>query len=63
MGHEKGSFPGAAAKHLPGKFEKAEGGTRFLDENRGRYDTAMQASCARAGKRGEVESVVGADSD
>ena len=31
FGHEKGSFTGAAAKHL-GKFEQADGGTLFLDE-------------------------------
>ena len=31
FGHEKGSFTGAAARHL-GKFEQAERGTIFLDE-------------------------------
>src|SRR5205823_26284 len=31
FGHEKGSFTGAAARHV-GKFEQAERGTLFLDE-------------------------------
>jgi two-component system response regulator AtoC len=31
FGHEKGSFTGAALRHL-GKFEQADGGTLFLDE-------------------------------
>jgi transcriptional regulator of acetoin/glycerol metabolism len=31
FGHEKGSFTGAAARHI-GKFEQAGGGTLFLDE-------------------------------
>ncbi len=32
FGHEKGSFTGAAGRHV-GKFEQAEHGTIFLDEN------------------------------
>src|SRR5205807_8936277 len=31
FGHEKGSFTGAAGRHV-GKFEQAEHGTLFLDE-------------------------------
>src|SRR5438094_4005225 len=31
FGHEKGSFTGAAGRHI-GKFEQAQGGTIFLDE-------------------------------
>lgn len=57
FGHEKGSFTGAAAKHL-GKFEQAEGGTLFLDEI-GDMPLSMQAKLLRVLEEGEVERVGG----
>ncbi len=57
FGHEKGSFTGAAAKHL-GKFEQADGGTLFLDEI-GDMPVAMQAKLLRVLEEGEVERVGG----
>jgi two-component system nitrogen regulation response regulator NtrX len=57
FGHEKGSFTGAAAKHL-GKFEQADGGTLFLDEL-GDMPLAMQAKLLRVLEEGEVERVGG----
>jgi DNA-binding NtrC family response regulator len=57
FGHEKGSFTGAAAKHV-GKFEQAEGGTLFLDEI-GDMPLAMQAKLLRVLEEGEVERVGG----
>ncbi|MBL8025298.1 MAG: sigma-54-dependent Fis family transcriptional regulator [Fibrobacteres bacterium] len=41
FGHEKGSFTGAAEKHI-GLFEQANGGTLFLDEV-SNIDTTIQA--------------------
>jgi two-component system, NtrC family, nitrogen regulation response regulator NtrX len=57
FGHEKGSFTGAAAKHL-GKFEQADGGTLFLDEI-GDMPVAMQAKLLRVLEEGEVERIGG----
>jgi two-component system, NtrC family, nitrogen regulation response regulator NtrX len=57
FGHEKGSFTGAAAKHM-GKFEQAESGTLFLDEI-GDMPLAMQAKLLRVLEEGEVERVGG----
>jgi two-component system, NtrC family, nitrogen regulation response regulator NtrX len=57
FGHEKGSFTGAAAKHL-GKFEQADGGTLFLDEI-GDMPLNMQAKLLRVLEEGEVERVGG----
>jgi DNA-binding NtrC family response regulator len=57
FGHEKGSFTGAAARHL-GKFEQADGGTLFLDEI-GDMPVAMQAKLLRVLEEGEVERVGG----
>jgi two-component system, NtrC family, nitrogen regulation response regulator NtrX len=54
-GHEKGSFTGAAARHI-GKFEQAHRGTLFLDEI-GDMPLAMQAKLLRALEEGEVERV------
>ncbi len=45
FGHEKGSFTGAASRHL-GKFEQAHGGTLFLDEI-GDMPVLMQAKLLR----------------
>jgi two-component system nitrogen regulation response regulator NtrX len=57
FGHEKGSFTGAAARHL-GKFEQAHGGTLFLDEI-GDMPQAMQAKLLRLLQEGELERVGG----
>src|SRR5262249_51134094 len=58
FGHEKGSFTGAASRHL-GKFEQANEGTLFLDEI-GDMPLAMQAKLLRVLEQGEVERI-GAD--
>lgn len=57
FGHEKGSFTGAAAKHV-GKFEQADRGTIFLDEI-GDMPLAMQAKLLRVLEEGEVERIGG----
>ena len=57
FGHEKGSFTGAAGRHI-GKFEQAEGGTLFLDEI-GDMPVTMQAKLLRVLEEGEVERVGG----
>jgi len=57
FGHEKGSFTGAAGRHI-GKFEQAEGGTLFLDEI-GDMPISMQAKLLRVLEEGEVERVGG----
>jgi len=57
FGHEKGSFTGAAARHV-GKFEQADGGTIFLDEI-GDMPLAMQAKLLRVLEEGEVERIGG----
>ncbi len=57
FGHEKGSFTGAAGRHL-GKFEQAGGGTIFLDEI-GDMPLAMQAKLLRVLEESEVERIGG----
>src|SRR5262249_25799010 len=57
FGHEKGSFTGAAARHI-GKFEQAHEGTLFLDEI-GDMPIAMQAKLLRVLEQGEVERIGG----
>jgi len=57
FGHEKGSFTGAAGRHV-GKFEQAEGGTLFLDEI-GDMPLNMQAKLLRVLEEGEIERVGG----
>jgi len=57
FGHEKGSFTGAAGRHV-GKFEQANRGTIFLDEI-GDMPLAMQAKLLRVLEEGEVERVGG----
>jgi len=57
FGHEKGSFTGAAARHI-GKFEQASGGTLFLDEI-GDMPLAMQSKLLRVLEEGEIERIGG----
>jgi DNA-binding NtrC family response regulator len=57
FGHEKGSFTGAAARHI-GKFEQAHRGTLFLDEI-GDMPMVMQAKLLRVLEEGQVERVGG----
>ena len=57
FGHEKGSFTGAAARHI-GKFEQAEHGTIFLDEI-GDMPLPMQAKLLRVLEEGEIERIGG----
>jgi DNA-binding NtrC family response regulator len=55
FGHEKGSFTGAAGRHI-GKFEQADKGTIFLDEI-GDMPLAMQAKLLRVLEENEVERI------
>jgi two-component system nitrogen regulation response regulator NtrX len=57
FGHEKGSFTGAALRHI-GKFEQAHRGTLFLDEI-GDMPLAMQAKLLRVLEESEVERIGG----
>jgi two-component system nitrogen regulation response regulator NtrX len=57
FGHEKGSFTGAAGRHV-GKFEQAEHGTLFLDEI-GDMPLPMQTKLLRVLEEGEVERIGG----
>ncbi|MEO8596204.1 MAG: sigma-54 dependent transcriptional regulator [Candidatus Solibacter sp.] len=57
FGHEKGSFTGAATRHL-GKFEQAHHGTLFLDEI-GDMPVVMQAKLLRVLEERQVERVGG----
>ena len=57
FGHEKGSFTGAAGRHI-GKFEQADGGTIFLDEI-GDMPLMMQAKLLRVLEEAEIERIGG----
>jgi DNA-binding NtrC family response regulator len=57
FGHEKGSFTGAAARHI-GRFEQANRGTLFLDEI-GDMPLVMQAKLLRVLEESQVERVGG----
>jgi two-component system, NtrC family, nitrogen regulation response regulator NtrX len=57
FGHEKGSFTGAATRHI-GRFEQANRGTLFLDEI-GDMPVAMQAKLLRVLEESQVERVGG----
>jgi DNA-binding NtrC family response regulator len=57
FGHEKGSFTGAAQRHI-GRFEQAHRGTLFLDEI-GDMPAAMQAKLLRVLEESEVERIGG----
>jgi transcriptional regulator with GAF, ATPase, and Fis domain len=58
FGHEAGAFTGASARHL-GIFERAHGGTVFLDEV-GELSPSSQARLLRVLSSGEVTRVGGA---
>jgi len=57
FGHEKGAFTGAVAQRK-GRFERADGGTIFLDEI-GEITPAFQAKLLRVLQEGEFERVGG----
>jgi len=57
FGHEKGSFTGAVARRV-GAFERASGGTIFLDEV-GELDLSLQPKLLRALERREIQRVGG----
>jgi DNA-binding NtrC family response regulator len=57
FGHEKGSFTGAASRHI-GKFEQAQNGTLFLDEI-GDMPVMMQAKLLRVLEESQVERIGG----
>jgi DNA-binding NtrC family response regulator len=57
FGHEKGSFTGAATRHI-GKFEQAQHGTLFLDEI-GDMPVIMQAKLLRVLEENQVERIGG----
>jgi DNA-binding NtrC family response regulator len=57
FGHEKGAFTGAVGRKI-GKFERAEGGTIFLDEI-GDMSLALQSKILRVIQEREIERVGG----
>jgi DNA-binding NtrC family response regulator len=59
FGHEKGAFTGALERRM-GKFEKADGGTIFLDEI-GELSQATQVKLLRTLQEREVERVGGSE--
>ncbi|GAO41758.1 sigma 54-interacting transcriptional regulator [Flavihumibacter petaseus] len=59
FGHEKGAFTGAHEKRI-GKFEKADGGTIFLDEI-GEMPLELQVKLLRVLQEKEIERIGGKD--
>ena len=59
FGYEKGAFTGAAARKI-GKFERADGGSIFLDEV-GELPLAMQVKFLRVLQEMEIERVGGTE--
>ena len=59
FGHEKGSFTGALGRRA-GRFERAHGGTFFLDEV-GEIDPGIQTKLLRVLQESEFERVGGAE--
>jgi DNA-binding NtrC family response regulator len=60
FGHEKGAFTGAVARKT-GRFERASGGTLFMDEI-GDMSVALQSKILRAVQEREIERVGSTDS-
>ena len=59
FGHEKGAFTGAVSSK-PGRFERADGGTIFLDEV-GELTAAVQVKLLRTLQEKEIERVGGTE--
>ena len=59
FGYEKGAFTGAAQRTL-GRFERANGGSLFLDEI-GTMSARVQEKCLRAIEYGHIERLGGRD--
>jgi len=59
FGHEKGAFTGANSRHL-GRFERASGGTMFIDEV-GEMPPSTQVKLLRALQEGQIERVGGTE--
>ncbi|MBR9977669.1 MAG: sigma-54-dependent Fis family transcriptional regulator, partial [Bacteroidetes bacterium] len=59
FGHEKGAFTGAGQQRI-GKFERADGGTLFIDEV-GDIPPAVQVKLLRALQFGQIERVGGSE--
>ena len=59
FGHEAGAFTGATRRHI-GRFERAEGGSLFLDEL-GTLPARMQEKILRVIEYGEFERVGGSE--
>lgn len=59
FGHEAGAFTGAARRHI-GRFERADGGSLFLDEL-GTLPARMQEKLLRVIEYGEFERVGGSE--
>ncbi len=57
FGHEKGSFTGALTRHI-GRFEKASGGTLFIDEI-GDMPLQSQVKLLRVLQEGKIERIGG----
>jgi psp operon transcriptional activator len=60
FGYEKGAFTGATQR-TPGRFERANGGSLFLDEI-GTMSPRVQEKCLRAIEYGHIERLGGRDS-
>jgi len=58
FGHEKGSFTGAASRHI-GKFEQAHRGTLFLERKSATCRWSCRPSCCASWKRARWERVGG----